>query len=140
MQDLTLFLSHHLALSLAAIVIFILLMIVEAMRAKRSRTGITPAELTQLINHQQAVVFDIRPQDAYRQGHIIDSQAVTAQELQKPSKKMERFKSKPLVIVCNTGMESQKIATLLLKQGYNAFSLSGGIRAWIQANMPLVKE
>ncbi|MBX3709847.1 MAG: rhodanese-like domain-containing protein [Gammaproteobacteria bacterium] len=140
MQDLTTFIIKHPLLSAAIIVILILITIIELIRAKRSTTNLNPAQVTQLINRENAVVIDIRQHDAYRNGHIIDAQSVVPREIQQNLKKLEKFKNRPIIVVSNANNESQKIAALLLKHGYNAYSLAGGIRAWIEAQMPLVKE
>ncbi len=140
MQDLTTFISKHLGLCLAAAFVFVLVTIVELIRAKRNIVNINPARVTMLINHDDAVVIDIRSSDSFRKGHIIDAVSMTAKELQENSKKLEKFKIRPIIVICNTGLESQKIAALLLKQGYNIYALSGGMRAWIEAQMPVVKD
>lgn len=140
MQDLTTFLSHHMALSAGIAVLFVLLIIVELLRAKRVNYSITPAKLTQLINHDNAVVVDIRTKDAFRSGHIIDAISMPANENKDLSKRLVKYKNRPLTLIGNNGVESQKVAALLLKEGYNVHSLSGGIRAWVDAQMPLIKE
>jgi rhodanese-related sulfurtransferase len=140
MQDLTTFIANHPFLSLATAVIFVLLMVVELIRARGKVFNITPAEATQKINHDNAVVIDIRPNDAYRQGHIISAYSMLPQEIKDNPKKLEKFRARTIILVCQTGNESQKIAALLLKQGYNAYSLASGMRAWSEAQMPVVKE
>lgn len=139
MQDFITFFSNHLALTSAAIFVFALLTIIEFMRAKRATYSLNPTQMTQLINHQHAVVIDIRGAEQYRQGHVIDALSMTATDLNNNGKKLEKFKNKPLIVVCPSGNESQKIAALLLKRGYNAYSLAGGMRAWRTAQMPEVK-
>lgn len=140
MQELTTFLSHHPLLSLAVIIVFILVAFIEFMRARRNVFNITPARAVQLMNRENAVVIDIRPNDIYRKGHIIDAVSLTVQEMQESPKKLEKFRIRPIIIVCHLGSESQKIAARLLKQGYNAYSLAGGMRAWNEGQMPVVKE
>ncbi len=140
MQELTTFFSHHLLLSLAAAAIFVLIVIIETIRAKRNVFNVTPTQAIQLINRENAVVLDIRPKDAYRLGHIIDAISFTTQEITGTSKKLEKFKIRPIIIVATVGSESQKIAALLLKRGYNAYSLTGGMRAWNEGQLPLIKE
>lgn len=140
MQDIILFIQHHLTLSLAAAVIFVLLLIIELLRAKRNNLMVDPKHMTQLINHHHAIVIDIRSKDIFSKGHVIDAMNIAANELKETSKKLEKFKSKPIIIVCVSGMEAQKVAATLLKQGYNAFGLSGGMRAWVSADMPVIKE
>lgn len=140
MQDITTFISNHAILFFAACIVIIILLIVEALRAKRGGFNISPLKTTQLINHENAVVIDIRSADAFQSGHIIDALSMQASEVTKLNKKFEKLKAKPIIIVCNGGIESQKIATFLLKNGYNAYSLAGGMRSWLSAQMPIVKE
>lgn len=140
MQDIITFISQHPTLSFGILLVLILLIIVEFIRNKRRISQVSPLQMTQLINHENAVVIDIRANEAYRKGHIIDALSFTPQELRESGKKLEKFKSKPLILICQTGAESQKIAASMLKEGYNVRSLAGGMRSWIEAQMPLVKE
>jgi rhodanese-related sulfurtransferase len=140
MQDLTTFLGNHPFLSLAAATVFVLVMMVELIRARRNIFNLSPVQITQLINRENAVVIDIRPSESYHKGHIIDAHSLMPQDIRQNLKKLEKFKSRPIIIVSNASSESQKIAALLLKHGYNAYSLAGGMRAWSEAQMPLVKE
>lgn len=139
MQDLTTFIFNHLLLSYAFSGVLVLLMIVEFLRQKRNTFVIDTTRAVQLINHDNAVVIDIRVADSYAKGHIIDAVSITSSDLTTNTKKYEKYKLRPVIVVCNTGSESQKIAAFLLKQGYNAYSLSGGLRAWTGADMPLIK-
>jgi len=140
MQDITTFITNHPFLSLMIAVIIVLLMILEWIRLQRNTFQVTPFTATQLINRDKAVVIDIRPTESFNKGHIIDAESMPAQELKDHLQKLEKFKGRPIIIVCTAGVESQKIAALLLKQGYNAYSLASGMRAWKEANMPIVKE
>lgn len=140
MQDILIFISQHWLLTTALVIVLVLLMIVEVIRLKQNTFNISPLQTTQLINHENATVIDIRTTETFKKGHIIGANAISAQEIRENSKKLEKFKTRPLIIVCNAGIESQKIATLLLKQGYNVYSLHGGMRAWSEAEMPIVKE
>jgi rhodanese-related sulfurtransferase len=139
MQDFTQFLSHHPELSITLGIIIVLLLIVELVRGKRHRISVSPTEATHLMNHDNAVIIDVRAQDLYEAGHIIHAQHMNHNQTEL-TKKLDKFKNKPLIVVCNLGNESQKTAASLVKAGYNARSLAGGMRAWIQAGMPIIKE
>jgi rhodanese-related sulfurtransferase len=140
MQEISVFLSNHMMLSMSIALLIVLLLIVEILRSKQKKNAVTPRELIQLMNHQNAVIFDIRPNDTFRKAHIIGAQSISSKDLQDNSKKIEKFKNRPIVIVCPAGIESQKIAAFLLKKEYNAMSLAGGMRAWVESGMPVVKE
>ena len=139
MQDILLFINHHLVLFTVFTIILGILVILEFIKLKRGATRLTPARLIQLINHHKAVVVDIRSLDAFKAGHITSAISLPLNELKNKMKTLEKFKSQPIVVVCATGADSPKAAVLLTEQGIQAQILNGGIRAWREAEMPLVK-
>jgi rhodanese-related sulfurtransferase len=139
MQDIVLFMQHHGTLTMAFAIVLLLLIIIEFIRLRRGTNQISPAELTTLINRQNAVIVDLRAPEAYTSGHIVEAVSLPSKDVDEKYKKLEKFKSNPLVLVCATGLESQKAASILIKHGFNVFILAGGIRAWQTAEMPLVK-
>ena len=49
-------------------------------------------------------------------------------------------KKRPLILVCASGMRSQKAQRLAQQLGYeNVHSLGGGLKIWQEANLPLEK-
>jgi rhodanese-related sulfurtransferase len=140
MQDMSVFFAQHYLMSTAVVVILILLAILEFTRLRRYRFRLPPAALIQLINKDKAVVIDIRPQEKYRLGHIINALTLSSKELKDNTKKLDKYKSRPIIIVCENGVESQQLAAWLIKQGYHCYSLAGGLRRWSEASMPLIKE
>jgi rhodanese-related sulfurtransferase len=140
MPDFVTFLNNHLALSYTFAAVFFVLLLVEFLRNKRLSFRIAPTRAVQLINHESAAVIDLRQPDEFRKGHIVNAVSMSTTEIQDGSKKLDKFKSKPIILVCQRGLESQKVAAFLLKQGYNVHTLAGGIGAWTDANLPLIKE
>ena len=140
MQDFLSFIQHHWLPSAALVFVFALLCIIEYIRGQRGAKRVSPTELTRLINHEKGVVVDIRSKDAYLNGHIVGAISIPLDELQSKYKKLEKFKSQPIVLVCAAGLESPKAASLLAKQGVNVLILAGGIRGWRDADMPLAKD
>lgn len=140
MENFSVFIAKHMGLFYTFATTLIALMIIETIRSKRGRARLRPAEAVLLINKQNAVVIDIRNNDSFRKGHIVDALSLPVGELAQAGKKLEKFKNKPVIVVCGNGTDSQNAAANLAKQGYNAFILSGGIRAWSGAELPLVKE
>ena len=140
MQDVTLFIQHHSTLGLSLVILSGLLIIVELIRLKLTAARLTPLQLTQLINHQHALVVDLRPADQFAKGHIIDALSLPVSEFKEKSKKIEKMKTRPLVLVCTKGLESPKIAADLKNKGFQVHILGGGISSWVNADLPLVKE
>lgn len=140
MQDMSVFFTQHYLISTAIVIILIMLAIIEFIRLRRYRFRIPTTQLIQLINKDKGVIIDIRSQEKYRLGHIINAIMLSAKEIKDNSKKLDKYKSRPIIIVCENGVESQQLAAWLIKQGYHSYSLAGGLRSWSEANMPLIKE
>ena len=139
MQDIIPFINNHLMLVSATAFVLLLLLFMEFIKLKQSASRLTPAQAIRAINHQKAVIIDIRSPDAFSTGHITDSVSLPLPDLNNKIKKIEKFKSQPIVLVCATGVDSSKAAASLAQHGFHAHILNGGIRAWRDADMPLVK-
>lgn len=140
MQDITLFLQHHWMLSTAVVAVLILLTILEFIKGKTSTKRLSPQRAVQLMNHENAVIVDVRNPEAFANGHIVGSISLPFRDLETSHKKVEKFITAPIIVVCATGQDSQRAANALEKKGYNTYLLENGLRAWQQADMPLVKD
>lgn len=139
MQDIILFMQQHWTLSLGLIVVLVLLILLEFIKQQHGAKNLTPAQATQLINRENAQVIDVRDADAYLKSHIIGAISLPLKDVEEKYKKIEKFKNQPIIIACGTGAESQRAATLLTQKGFNVQILGGGLRAWREADLPVVK-
>jgi len=97
-------------------------------------------ESVALINHKHAAVFDVRNHEEFASGHIVNAKHLPLDKLSEKTKEIEKFKNRPVIIVCQNGQRSANAATTLTKNGFSdVVCLRGGITAWQQANMPLEK-
>ena len=107
----------------------------------RSFKAITPFEATRLINHEDAVFLDVREQNEYGGGHVINSIHIPMSLLQKRISELEKHRNKPIVVGCRSGSRSGHICSMLKKNGFEkVYNLGGGIMAWESANLPLSKR
>jgi len=104
-------------------------------RRPAQAVGVTAA--VQMVNRSQGVLVDVRSPEQYKTGTIAQARNLPAEQL--TQKLASLPKNKPLIIFCAQGAESAKIAAQLRKQGLQAVSIEGGLRAWTQAGMPLGK-
>ncbi len=119
-------------------VILLFIFVTEIQSLKQQPNEISPAKAVDFINHHHALVVDLRENNAFRQGHIIDSVSASPDDFNQ--KKMEKHKSKPLILVCTKGLTSTTLASKLKKDGYQAMVLAGGINAWQAAGLPVIKD
>lgn len=141
MQDFVIFAQHHWQLSFGLLLVLILLVILEFIKLRRKAKSINPQQAVNLINHQNAVVVDIRSSESFANGHILESISLTMKEMTDGKlNKIEKFRSKPIIVVCARGIEAAKATELLQQKGFQSHLLEGGITAWSQAGLPLVKD
>lgn len=97
-------------------------------------------EAVQMINRRDAIVLDVRESSEYATGHIPNARHIPLAELNQRLRELDKFKSKPVVVSCQTGSRSARACGALRKIGFTeVFTLRGGITAWQQAGMPLNK-
>lgn len=98
------------------------------------------AEAVRLLNHEQAVIVDVREAEEYRSGHIPKSVHVPLSGLSSGLAQLEKFKARPVIVSCRTSNRSARAAALLRqKQFANVQVLAGGIQAWQSENLPVEK-
>ncbi len=111
------------------------------MRPFRAGREVGVVEAVRLINRKDALVIDVRDTGEYEAGHIAGARHVPEKQLAERLKELEKFKDRPLIVVCRIGTRSAAAVQVLRRSGFNeAVNLSGGIGAWEQAGMPLEKR
>lgn len=97
-------------------------------------------EAVVLMNRKSALVLDVREADEFVQGHLQGARNIPLSQLDVRSKELEKFRDKPVLIVCQRGSRASKASRLLKAQNFSALNvLKGGMQAWQEANMPTGK-
>ena len=140
MERLLEFAQQNLLLSLALAGLTLALVVTEVMRLFRGFKGVSPAQLTELINRENALVVDLRGLGDFEKGHIIGSRHVLPSQVEPEGKLLAKAKESPVVLVCAAGITAAGTAEKLVKAGFKQVSvLEGGIGAWTGAGLPLAK-
>lgn len=135
------FLAGHYVLSGAWIVVAGMIIYSFIGARLRGFSTINPAGATQLINREEAIILDVREDNEYRDGHIVNSVHIPVGYLNDRLKELEKYKSKPIIVGCRSGQRSSQACAILKKQGFDSvYNLSGGIMAWKNDNLPLTKK
>lgn len=139
-EELQAFAGRNPLLSLALLGLTLAIIYNEVSRLLRGFKGLRPAELTALMNRDNALVVDLQPAADFEKGHIPGSKNVQMSQFDPESKLLGAAKSLPVVTVCKTGQVSTDAAKRLKKAGFERVHvLEGGIGAWQQADLPLAK-
>jgi rhodanese-related sulfurtransferase len=100
---------------------------------------VSPLEATQLINHRNAIIVDLRDEKAYAAGSLANARHAPFAELKARVAELVRFKARPVVVLCQTGQQSGRAVATFKEGGFEeAYALAGGIEAWQKAGLPLV--
>lgn len=141
MEQYLTFFSHNLMLFAAlAVVLGMLFFNLFGPRLRGYRV-VNPTDAVKLINHEEAVVLDVREANEYQEGHIVNAIHIPQSALPKRINELEKHKNKPVIVGCRSGHRSGQACTVLKKQGFETvYNLSGGVMAWKNANLPLTRK
>ena len=98
------------------------------------------AAAMQLINHKNALVLDVREENEFSGGHILNAKLIPLLKLKDRIGELERHREHPIVVVCRSGNRSATACALLGNRQFGqAYNLAGGMMAWQKAGMPVEK-
>ena len=124
-----------LAAASAAILLF------DLVRNREGGESLSPVETTLKINRDDALVLDVRTQDEFARGHIVGARHVPLPDLERRLPEFSKYKSKPVILCCQSGARSASALAALKKAGFEqAFNLRGGLQEWERAGQPISRK
>jgi len=96
---------------------------------------VSPAEAAELVG-AGAILLDVREQDEWDAGHAPQATHLAMSELNARAGELPR--DAQVVCLCHVGGRSSMVAEALNRAGWQALNLSGGMRAWQAAGLPVV--
>ncbi len=100
--------------------------------------GLDTLGATRLINDTHAIVLDIREPAEFAAGHLPNARNIPVGDLEKRMGELPA--AKPVLVCCASGARSGRAIGALRKAGREeVFNLQGGLEAWRQAGLPVVK-
>jgi len=134
------FTGNHILLVTALVGIIIMLLAGEIQQRFGGVKAIGPVDATLMLNHENAIMIDMRNDKDYKTGHIVN--AVHLPECDESTMgRLEKFRERPLIVYCRSGQQSAGVCNRLRKQGFEpVYNLKGGVLAWQNANLPLSRS
>lgn len=100
--------------------------------------GISPLQATLLLNREDALMIDVREDNEWAAGHIPNARHIAQGQFEKRMQDLHKFKSRPLIVCCQSGNRSSSVCGALKKHGFEkVHNLAGGIAAWKEAGLPV---
>ncbi len=117
------------------------LMLFWPMLSRRGTKEVDTRAAIKLINHEDALVLDVRDDSDYAEGHLPNSTHMPTEKIEERWVELKKFTERPIVIIYTSGIRSQHASKVLYKNGFKkVHNLMGGIDAWKRANLPIVKR
>lgn len=117
-----------------------LMLVWPMLNRSSAAANLGPSDAVLLINRSNALVLDVRDEAEYAAGHITDARNIPLAALDARIGELNKFNDKPILVNCQAGVRSGKAVAILQKQGFTkVYNLQGGLNAWQQAKLPVVK-
>lgn len=130
------FLAQQWMLAGALLVLVVLLFVHES---RKSGPSLSPQQATRLVNSEDGVFVDLRDPPEYKQGHIHGAVNIPAKRLQERMAELDKYRAKPVVLVCKMGQQSGAAGKQLKAAGFEqVYKMSGGMMEWGNLQLPTV--
>ncbi len=103
---------------------------------KKKYETVSPAKAKEA-QDRGAMLIDVRESSEYRSGHAPGARHISVQVIER--RLGEIPKERQIVVMCQSGMRSQRAAEILSRNGYQVLNVSGGIIGWQRAGLKVVK-
>ncbi len=132
------FLAQEWILTLALLVVIVMLVLHEA---RKSGPSVSPQQAIGLINSEHGVFLDLRDAADFKQGHIVEALHIPATKLQARIAELEKYRDRPIVLVCKLGQQSGAAGKQLKAAGFSrVYKMTGGMMEWGNLQLPTVSK
>jgi rhodanese-related sulfurtransferase len=105
----------------------------------QNELDVDPARVEQWLAENPAPqVIDVREAYEREAGHIAGTRHIELNSLTAQAATVER--ERPVIFYCRVGARSAMAAQAFRASGYEAYSMSGGLRRWADEDRPLAPE
>jgi rhodanese-related sulfurtransferase len=134
------FIGNHFILVTLFLLLALMLISTEFSALTRRYKAIAPAELTRLVNRENALLVDVSAHAEFESGHIAGARHVAMAQFDPGHKDLAKVRELPVIVVCRSGQTSANAAAKLASAGFTKVHwLDGGVASWTAADLPLAK-
>ena len=109
--------------------------------ARKSGPSLSPQQAINLVNAEQGVFVDLRDASDYKAGHIVDAINIPNARLGNSLQELEKYKTRPVVLVCKMGQQAGAAGKQLKANGFDkVYKMTGGMMEWGNLQLPLVNK
>ena len=140
MDHLPEYLSHHLYLVVATVIVAVIALVFE-LRERALGGGAVSTNQAIALHNKGALILDVRSAEEFASGHIVDARHIALDQLAASVDSLKKYREKPLVVCCEAGTRSAQAVKLLKSRGFTQVAnLRGGLAGWRVENLPLTTK
>ena len=130
------FLAQQWLLTAALLSVIVMLILHEG---RKSGPSLTPQQAINLVNSNDGIFLDLRDAGAFSKGHIVGAVNIPASKLPERMVELEKYKDKPIVLVCKMGQQASAAGKQLKAANYSQVNkMTGGMMEWGNLQLPTV--
>ena len=99
---------------------------------------LSPRQVADLLEERDVQLVDVREPYEHEAGRIADDVHIELDRLPEQAGSLDR--ERPVVFYCRTGSRSAMATQAFGASGYDAHNLTGGLKAWVEAGLPIEPE
>jgi hydroxyacylglutathione hydrolase len=105
------------------------------MPAMEKTDTVSPEQAREILASNKGSAIDIRGDEEWRAGHIPGARHRAGGEIEDALEEIEE--SQTVIVACEDGEESSRLAGKISEGGREAVSIDGGMEAWRSQDMPM---
>jgi rhodanese-related sulfurtransferase len=130
------FLAQQWILVAALLSVIIMLILHES---RKSGPSLSPQQAINLVNTEDGLFLDLRDAADFKKGHVVGAINIPAAKLPERMVELEKYKDKPIVLVCKMGQQSGAAGKQLKASDYaRVYKMTGGMMEWSNLQLPTV--
>lgn len=128
------FLAQQWMLAAALLTVIVMLFMHEA---RKSGPSVSPQAAINLVNAEDGIFVDLRDAAEFGKGHIVGAVNIPAAKLNERMAELQKYKTKPVVLVCKMGQQSGAAGKTLREADYDrVYKMAGGMLEWGNLQLP----
>ncbi|WP_150047516.1 MULTISPECIES: rhodanese-like domain-containing protein [Methylomonas] len=132
------FLTNHYLLSFSWICVFFLLVQDLIANSFNGFESVSALIAVTKMNDERTVILDVRETAEFTKSHIENAINVPLGKLEEKLPTLEKYKSNPLIVTCQTGARSVPACKTLSKAGFaQVINMTGGMQSWEDNKLPI---
>jgi rhodanese-related sulfurtransferase len=132
------FISNHYMLVFAFVIVLFLLIQDFVTHAFNKFESVSAMIAVTKMNDDSTVVLDVREPHEFIKSHIESAISIPLGKLDEQLPSLEKYKDRPVLVVCQTGGRSVVACKTLHKAGFtNLINMTGGMQSWEDNKFPI---